>query len=529
MISHALRAFAFLICWANLALAQGGWLGVNLSGVSDSSSQLVFKDLFKQSRPWLTRLAEPGGPWDIMAPVPSGPDGWPSAVPFPGPSGLPTLPHTLMARDINGHYPGGEYEVCIEGDTGISLSFDAGNAALSGPGCSRVTVRPTAAGIGLTVRRNGASSPLKSLTLVPQSLAGSESGPFHPVFLQRLSPFKVLRFMDMQGTNASPLTAWEDRPRPGWATQAGPKGTALEYIMDICVRTGATPWLCLPHMADEGFARGMARLVRDSLPAGSSVYLEYSNETWNAIFPQAEYVKKMGQLQHLSRDPFLAGIRFTVKRSLELFASFEGELGGRIRVYKVLAGQTANPWVAGQMLQSLRDPAVNPGGMRVDTLAIAPYLGHDIVDEIARAGRTAHIWPEEVVGMLSGQLPALEKQVAAHAGLARQVGVTLSAYEGGQHLVGGTAKLRDDPMLTDLIARANAHPSMRRLYLDLLRMWRANGGGVFNLFAYVGMPSKYGCWGLLEWLEQPLESAPKYLAAMEASAWTTETGTGIKP
>jgi len=529
MKTFALCALAALLCWPDPAFAQTGWLGVNLSGVADSSPQLVFKDLFKQSRPWLTRSATPGGPWDTRAAVPSGPDGWPCSVPFPDASGLPTIPHTLMAREIRGHYPGGEYELCIEGDADVLLSFDAESTMLSGTGCRRVRVHPSDAGIGLAVTRSGTVSPLRSASLVPASLAAVDSGPFHPVFLERLAPFSVLRFMDMQATNFSVNSSWDDRPLPGWTTQAGPKGTALEYLLEISVRAGASPWLCLPHLADEGYAKAMARLIRDTLPSGSTVYLEYSNETWNAMFSQAEHVRRMGQRQNLDRDPFLAGIRYTVKRSVELFAAFEEELGGSIRLIKVVSGQTANPWVAEQALRALDDPAVNPNAVTVDALAIAPYLGHEIADEIARTGRAAYIWPEEVVGMLAAELPTLEKQVSSHAALAKKRNIRLVAYEGGQHLVARTPELRDDAVLTDLIARANAHPAMRGVYLDLLRMWKRNGGGVFNLFAYVGMSSKYGCWGLLEWLEQPVDAAPKYQAAKEASAWGAESYPEKKP
>lgn len=511
-----------LLSWCGPAAAGSGWLGVNLSGVADSSSQLVFKDFFKQSRPWLTRSATPGGPWDTGAPVPSLPGGWPLYAPFPDAAGLPTIPHTLMAREIRGHYPKGQYELCMEGDAEVRLSFDAGAATLSGPGCVKVDVHPSDAGVGLALTRSNARDPLKRLTFTPASLAGQDGGPFHPVFLRRLSPFSVIRFMDMQATNGSVLASWDERPLPDWATQAGPRGVALEHILDLCVRAEATPWLCLPHMADEGFARGMARLVRDTLPAGSAVYLEYSNETWNGIFAQAGYVKRMGQLQNLDADPFLAGIRFTVKRSLELFGAFEEELQGKVRVIKVLAGQTANPWVAEQALRALDDPAVNPKGIGVDALAIAPYLGHDVADGIVRSGKAAFLWPEEVVGMLAAELPGLEKLIAAHASLAKARKLELTAYEGGQHLVGSTPAQRDDPALTELIARANAHPDMGRLYLDLLRMWRLNGGGTFNLFAFAGMPSKYGCWGLLEWIDQPVENAPKYRAAMEASSWEAD-------
>jgi hypothetical protein len=516
-----LQTILAALLWCTPALAGNGWLGVNLSGVLDSSSQLVFKNLVNQSRPWLTRSARPGGPWDTGVTVPSNSAGWPTQVPFPDPSGLPTIPHTLMAREIRGHYPAGEYELCFEGDADLYLSFDAGPVKLSGTGCYKVKVNPSGAGIGLAVTRSEAANPLRSLSLTPAGLASVASGPFHPVFLERLAPFAVIRFMDMQATNGSVQVSWPDRPLPGLTTQAGPKGTALEYILDICLRTTAAPWLCLPHLADESYARGMARLIRDTLPPGSSVYLEYSNETWNAMFSQAEHVKRLGRLQNLAGDPFLAGIRYTVKRSMELFAAFEEELGGRIHLIKIVSGQTANPWVAEQALGALDDPAINPKGVKVDALAIAPYLGHDVADEIARTGKAAHIWPEEVVRMLAAGLPALDKLVSTHAGLAQKKGLALVAYEAGQHLVANTPAHRDDVALTDLLARANAHPAMGRLYLDLLRLWRQRGGSIFTLFAYVALPSKYGCWGLLEWLDQPEQDAPKYQAVKEASTWGT--------
>lgn len=496
-------------------------IGVNLSAVTDYSSQIVFSDLFKQSRPWLTRLADGGGPHDTAQPIPPGPNGFPDQSPFDPPRSLAQIPHTLMARDIAGRYPSGDYTLAVEGTGEVRLSFDAGNRAFSTPCQVTVPVSPTAAGVGLALLRSEPSDPVRRVQLLIPGASG-EQPLFHGPFLERLQPFAILRFMDMQRINDSTAVSFATRTLPASATQAGQNGVALEHLAALAERLDAAPWFCVPHGADDGYVRGMAALLAERLSPGRTVYLEYSNELWNGGFTQAAHVVAMGQKLGLAADPFLAGIRYGVLRSLRIFKIFQEVCGDRLRLVRVLSSQTANPWVAEQALLALDDPLINPEAARVDALAVGAYAGHDIADRIGASGTYRTLWPSEITGLLEAELPALEAQLRRHKALCQARGLRLLAYEGGQHLAATTPALRANSELTDKLARANADPSMGTFYHKLLETWLRAGGDAFVAFAFIALPGPYGAWGLLEWTEQPPAQAPKYQALLAHIASTPQ-------
>ena len=506
-------------------LAEPGYcqpvVGVNLAAVNDYSSQLVFADLFRQARPWMTRLADGGGPYDTAQPIPLGYDGFPAQSPFDPPGGLPQIPHTLLARDIGGHYPAGDYTLVIEGSGEARLSFDAGNHVVSAPCRRTVPVSPTQSGVALALTRSDAADPVRRIRLLMPGQ--NEDGPvFYEPFLQRLRPFGVLRFMDMQRSNGSRQVSFSQRTLPTAVTQAASGGVALEYLAALAETLDAAPWFCVPHEADDDYVRGMAAVLLARLSPGRTVYLEYSNELWNGAFPQAAYVAAMGKKAGLAADPFLAGIRYGVQRATRIFRIFREVWGQQLHLVRVLSAQTANPWVAEQTLLALDDPIVNPGREAADVLAIGAYVGHDVADRIGKSGAYAYLWPSEIAAMLLDELPALEKLIRAHKALCQRRGLRLGAYEGGQHLAVTDQALRRNAALIDKLAAANADAAMADVYRNLLDVWGRAGGEEFLAFAFVDLPGPYGAWGLLEWTDQPVGQAPKYQAVLEAIAASSQ-------
>ena len=53
-------------------------------------------------------------------------------------------------------------------------------------------------------------------------------------------------------------------------------------------RVHADPWFSIPHRADD-YVRHFAETVRESLDPILKVYIEYSNEVWNDVYPQTIY------------------------------------------------------------------------------------------------------------------------------------------------------------------------------------------------------------------------------------------------
>jgi hypothetical protein len=121
---------------------------------------------------------------------------------------------------------------------------------------------------------------------------------------------------------------------------------------------------------------------------------------------------------------------------------------------------------------------------------------------------------DEVLDRCAEYIAKGNETIARQVELARQRGLRLVAYEGGQHLVGyGGAE--NNEKLTELFHAANRHPRMKQLYLDYLAGWKQSGGTLMAVFSSMGTYSKWGSWGLLEYHGQPPAEAPKYQAVLE--------------
>ena len=71
----------------------------------------------------------------------------------------------------------------------------------------------------------------------------------------------------------------------------------------------------------------------------------------------------------------------------------------------------------------------------------------------------------------------------------------------------------NDVEFTNKLLAANRDPQMGKIYLKYLNGWYLiNPNGLFMQFNSVGAFSKFGSWGLLEYQDQDINTAPKYLA-----------------
>ena len=93
-------------------------------------------------------------------------------------------------------------------------------------------------------------------------------------------------------------------------------------------------------------------------------------------------------------------------------------------------------------------------------------------------------------------------------------GLVLIAYEAGQHLAAVGNAVNNDG-LTDLFLAANRAPGMGALYSEYLEGWKGAGGQLMVMFNYVDHYTKWGSWGLLEFQDQPIDTAPKYKSTVE--------------
>lgn len=137
-----------------------------------------------------------------------------------------------------------------------------------------------------------------------QPRPGRPQSIFNPIFLRRLKPFSVLRFVDWQVTNDSALQTWSQRTEVTDRTQAVAHGVAIEHMIDLCNGLRSDPWFSMPHQGDDDFIRRFAELVEARLEPGRRVYIEYSNEVWNPQFKQHGWVAQhAGGANHPANTP----------------------------------------------------------------------------------------------------------------------------------------------------------------------------------------------------------------------------------
>jgi hypothetical protein len=415
---------------------------------------------------------------------------------------------TLCCREVQGHYPPGKYVATWQGMGKVEIrKWDITRVVKETRNRIEFEVVPADGGIEVNVVQSDPREPVHNLSVIMPGFEKAKSR-FHPLFLERLGPARVLRFMDWQHTNNSPVVSWSQRTKTDDARWSGDGGVPVEVMCELANLREAAPWFCVPHQADDEYVREFARLVKQKLAPGRKVYLEYSNEVWNWQFGQTKWAREQG-LQKTLGDPEHA--RFYSERAVQIFGIWEKEFGGKDRLVRVLASQSAVPWISEQIL------TWKNAYKHADALAIAPYFGYDFGDP-KNAAETARLTPDELLDRLGKEVDGENReQIRKQSALARKYKLQLVAYEGGQHLTGyGGAE--NNEQLTKLFQSANRHPKMYDLYRRHLKTWDAAGGGLYVLFANVARPTKWGSWGLLEYQDQPIAWAPKYRAFLDHAA-----------
>jgi hypothetical protein len=261
----------------------------------------------------------------------------------------------------------------------------------------------------------------------PQT-ASLENQLFHPAFLARVNeaPWGLVRFMDWNSTNASPVEAWTDRRRPSHAFKVGilnpqppaqgfpgdrDTGVAYEHMVALANATGKDLWINVPHLASDDFVTKLAQLLRygsdgsnpytspqanpvfPPLQPGLRVYLEYSNEIWSGgnAFAQGEWAAQQAQAQGISKA------QFNARRFCDVWRTFQQVFGGTSRLVRVAAVFTALQSYTEPFLTEMRDyggtlsPPVEP-----DVIACTTYFGNGIQDWVhaksEAQGLTADKW-----------------------------------------------------------------------------------------------------------------------------------------
>lgn len=483
------------------AIANSESVGINLDFVVDWTPAWVFKDIFKTSRPWLSQLPDTTQVWDGDFEIETTTYGWPLLQPGQAAA-------TLMMREIEGHYPAGTYTCLYQGTGSVEFGMDA-TVLSSEPGRILLDVQPTDSGIFFKINESDIDDPIRDVRVIMPGFEDTYlSEPFHPAFIESLKPFGILRYMNWQRINETTVSNWWERTRTRSSTMATDAGVAFEHIVQLARETDTEPWVCIPHLATDEFVISMARLFRRGMSEGQTIYVEFSNEVWNSIFPQAHYAEAQGLAEGLAAEPFQARLHWYSKRAnhvLNLFKQVVESGEDHATVVRVMGAQYGNPWTSDVIL-SFEDAHEN-----VDALAIAPYFGISL-------GSPSNIW--ETVDMTKAEIfEACREEILGeqkdlidgHADIAEKFGLELISYEGGQHMV-GYAGSEGVPELTETLIEANRDPAMYDLYTDMLNVWRGRTSAPFVSYSHCREYTQWGSWGALEYQDQPLWEAHKFRA-----------------
>lgn len=496
-------------------------VGINMGGISDWTTAMIFKDVFKRTRSWMTRDNTTSSDWQTgqEAFIPMDDDGWPLEVPFDPGNGEPEqIVHTILVKANEA----GPYTLFYEGTGFFSIWINGQPSIYPVTDGSARTQSLTLAAydrLAITIMESGpAPDHLRNFKLVHDSyLSSYESEPFHPLLMDRSAGFSVYRFMGWEATNNSELEHWDDRTTASHYTQSCDTGIAAELIIQFCNQQNSDAWICIPHKADDDFVRETARLFRDQLNPGLRVYVEYSNETWNSIFSQLDYIYDQGGLLNLNDNEWTAANKFAAKRSAQIWKIFADEFAEQAedRVVNVLGTLIINSSVTQMRLDALNDPAINTDQVFADVLAVAPYFGHNYSTDELPPNVPEYPTAEEVAGSISQtKIEALREDIAEQKALADLQGLKLVCYEGGQHFTSP-----NDDTLQSILEDANRHPLMYRRYIEYMDMLQEEGVELYGNFNLCGKWSNSGMWGNLEAIDQPFEEAMKYAAV---SDWIAE-------
>lgn len=471
-------------------------LGINLAGVVDYSTEIVFVDAFQAARPWISQAE--GRPFGQGGDLALDEHGNVKSL-RPG-----QFAESLLYVDIGAHYPGGKYVLRYAGD-GTLVVGGAGRVTRVEAQRMEVDVDPAKGMISIKLTKTNPTNPVRDIQFVrADAEATAQKAPFDPNFLKRYQGFQVIRFMDWQRTNNSKQVRWTDRATPADATQSTDKGVCLERMVQLANTLNVDPWFCIPHMADDDYVRRFATLVKEQLDTKRKVYLEYSNETWNGSFEQAKYCQRQGKEFGLSKNDYEGQLRYASQRAVAIFRIFEDVFAGKDRLVRVLAAQAGNLY-SGTTIMDWKE-----NSKHADALAIAPYFGN-LYGDPKTADATAKLTVEQLLDGCDGLLAKTRASNSEYAREVKNRGLQLFAYESGQHLVGFQGAENNDS-LTKLFHAANRHPRMKELYQKDLQHWKEIGGGVNCVFSSVSRPTKWGSWGLLEYSDQDEQTAPKWQA-----------------
>jgi hypothetical protein len=332
----------------------------------------------------------------------------------------------------------------------------------------------------------------------------------HQAFLScaTSAKFAAMRFMDFTGTNyqESNITypsvrEWATRKLPTDASQTAfpgkDGGASWEHVIDVANATRIDPWINIPVSASADYITQLATLLKNGLDPSLNIYVESSNEVWNAIFPQRTYNAAEASALGLSEHQNHA--RRTVQIA-QTFASVfgQGALNSRVRVVLSSHAPMLQWWV-----QPMLDYISANYGAPSNSIYMIARQGYFAPASVSATDSVATVLANARAGIDSQAAPDPTNNANRQQWIAKAASYGLaggcSFYEGGPSF----------PFNGDTTNLANQITANRDAQMgDLLKYnfgtkWLDFGGGLAMQFTLTSFYSRYGCWGLTDDVTKP--------------------------
>lgn len=537
MSKYVLALIFLFICSFNTANAQLADsckldIGINLAGVHDYSRELPFANLMKMSRNWYTKGEnDPTYTFntDLADSLTYTTNGYPTHIPQ-NVIGEPLPQRAATIWDGTDSWPTGRYVLLWDGTGDFDFWGDYSNLVKINDNRYEFDYIQMAGGIlELIMTQSDIANPVDNIRLLlPGTENTYQTQPFNPDWLALIDDFSTLRFMDWGHTNGwgqpdpytwqiPTLVDWDERAKVDYFTYSTNKGVPYELMIELMNLTNKHGWICVPHLASDDYISEMANFFRDQLQTDLQLHIEYSNELWNWIFGQAQWVNEYGCNGGASVWPEC--IVPKIQNTLDIWSnSFAGQLD---RIKRVAAIQTGWFDVSERIIYNL-----TPNSF--DVISPTFYFSFNdtsdgILDNLGSNATVADIAYHTRLG-----IPQNFEWIKLIKTISDSTGVPLAFYEGGQHLTPTPfgALPTYETALED-IQRDTAMYNMYNVWLDSIRTLNTSQDKMLLMhFSLVSsLSAQYGSWGLLESMGQDtsLTYAPKYSAILNNISCENDT------
>lgn len=324
---------------------------------------------------------------------------------------------------------------------------------------------------------------------------------FTKEFLDHIDRFSQIRLMETVRTNESEETTWAERIKPtdGAYGHKKRRGISWEHCIELANTSKSDLWINVPHMADADYIRNLAKLIKSQLNPELNVYVEYSNEVWNWMFPQTHWAEdaasKAPYVSKLSYDgetnPGYLHFRLVgekLKECSDIFGEVFGTTEINKRVRPVLGVQIVYGITYEQPLKYLKDTYGDPRNY-IYGIAGAAYLSVGEANMVKD-----NLTVDDVIAGFEDNLNNVVPQfIELEKSFAIEYGLKMLQYEGGPDTYApgeGNLQAKED---------AQKDPRIKDIIIKYLENWYYAGGDLFCWYAAGSSSwySQYGSFGLI--------------------------------